>query len=300
MRLYNPSEQEYEQLSPHKTISAISESTLSPSTTDFLVDKTLPPNTSETQLYYVANDQTPLTPQAPIQQNTFQKEVRSEKEVKKNTSPVHVSITPKETAAPRWYPETIQTVVTGRYFRDVLWSFPIIIDMDRIEPRGQMYNESITLGSGMKNLPEVSKVLVHEIGHMIDIYAFKKSLKKADISEDFYDISWKDATTIKSGVSQNAFVSGYAATNQYEDFAESFTLYVFHNKEFLKRADSNEYLKRKYNFLKKNIFWNTFTGSSYEKNALPKKIWDVTKIAIKWDSIDTVFAWMTIAPFYKS
>ncbi len=70
--------------------------------------------------------------------------------------------------------------------------------MDRVEPRGQMYNESITLGSGMKNLPEVSKVLVHEIAHMIDIYAFKKSFKKADISEDFYAISWKDATTIKS------------------------------------------------------------------------------------------------------
>jgi len=61
-----------------------------------------------------------------------------------------------------------------------------------------MYNESISLGSGMKSLPEVSKVLVHEIGHMIDIYALKKSLRKSDPSQDFYQISWKDSTTIQA------------------------------------------------------------------------------------------------------
>ncbi len=106
----------------------------------------------------------------------------------------------------------------------------------------------------MKNLAEVSKVLVHEIGHMIDIYAFRKNLKRADPSEDFYRISWKDATTIKAGIPQKSFVSGYASTNQYEDFAESFTMYIFHNKEFLKRSEDNDYLKRKYNFLKTYVF----------------------------------------------
>ncbi len=117
-----------------------------------------------------------------------------------------------------------------------------------------MYNESITLGSGIKSLPEVSKVLVHEIGHMIDIYTFKQGIRKSDISEDFYRISWKDPTTIKAGVPQTSFVSGYASTNQYEDFAESFAMYVFHNKEFSKRAENNEYLKRKYTFLKTRVF----------------------------------------------
>jgi hypothetical protein len=61
-----------------------------------------------------------------------------------------------------------------------------------------MYNQSITLGSGMKSLPEVSKVLIHEIGHMIDIYALKKTLRKSDPSESFYKISWKDPSTIKA------------------------------------------------------------------------------------------------------
>jgi len=50
----------------------------------------------------------------------------------------------------------------------------------------------------MKSLPEVSKVLVHEIGHMIDIYALKKTLQKSDPSQDFYEISWQDPTTIRA------------------------------------------------------------------------------------------------------
>jgi arginine/ornithine N-succinyltransferase beta subunit len=61
-----------------------------------------------------------------------------------------------------------------------------------------MYNESITLGTGMTSLPEVSKVLVHEIAHMIDIYALKKTLRKSDPSEEFYRVSWKDPATMKA------------------------------------------------------------------------------------------------------
>ncbi len=43
IRLYNPSEQEYEQLSPQKTVSVTPDNTFPPSTTSFLPDKTLPP-----------------------------------------------------------------------------------------------------------------------------------------------------------------------------------------------------------------------------------------------------------------
>jgi hypothetical protein len=50
----------------------------------------------------------------------------------------------------------------------------------------------------MESLPEVSKVLVHEIGHMIDIYALKKNLRTSDPSNNFYKISWGDSTTIKA------------------------------------------------------------------------------------------------------
>ena len=32
------------------------------------------------------------------------------------------------------------------------------------------------------------------------------------------------------------FVSWYAMTNKYEDFAESFTYYILHNKDFLNKT----------------------------------------------------------------
>ncbi len=304
LRLYNPSEQEYERLSPEKATVPVVNTTLPEETTSFLSNKTLPEEAPETQSYYVAENKTPtvITQTATQTPPTLTPQtVRSEKK-NKNTikSPVEVSVSPEEDTPPTGYNSTIQTVINGRYFQDALWKFPIIIDMERVEPRGQMYNESITLGSGMTNLPEVSKVLVHEIGHMIDIYTFRKGIRKADLSDDFYAISWKDATTIKAGISQTSFVSGYAATNQYEDFAESFTFYVFHNQEFQKRAEKNEHLKQKYTFLKTNVFGSTFTGSSYEKNTIPKKIWDTTKIALKGNTIDTIFAWVQTAASYKS
>jgi hypothetical protein len=303
LRLYNASEESYEKLAPEK-IYTLSE------TTKNIPKQTLPEEEKSATAYYVAGEknsiQEILQGSPPEKNITIEQEkenvvsTKKEKTKKIPTSPVQISITPEENSEPKGYKETILTVVTGKYFRDTLWKFPIIIDTERVEPRWQMYNESITLGSKISTLSEVSKVLVHEIGHMIDIYTFKKNLKKSDISEEFYKISWKDPTTIKAWVPQASFISGYASTNQYEDFAESFTMYIFHNKEFLKRAQQNDYLKQKYNFLKTRVFWDAFLLSAYEQNTVPKKVWDVTKIGIRWNNIEVIFAWIhSLAP-YKS
>jgi len=236
------------------------------------------------------------SPKTPIVPNAIKSTA-----VKKPTSPIVISVTPKKSSAPKGYTDTILTVATGKYFRDALWKFPIIVDTERVEPRWQMYNESITLSGNIANLPEVSKVLVHEIGHMIDIYVLKASLRKTDPSEDFYGISWEDTSTIRAWVAQSSFISGYASTNQYEDFAESFAMYIFHNNEFLRRAKQDDILQQKYNFLQSRIFWDAFIGSSYEKNPIPKKVWDVTKIALRWNNLTTVFAWLQFqTPYYKS
>jgi hypothetical protein len=67
-------------------------------------------------------------------------------------------------------------------------------------------------------------------------------------------ISWKDAATKRAGQTQQNFVSGYAATNQYEDFAESLVLYVFHNRTFEDRALRDDILRQKYLFFQRYIF----------------------------------------------
>jgi hypothetical protein len=81
-------------------------------------------------------------------------------------------------------------------------------------------------------------------------------LGKSDPSEIFYRISWLEKSTKKSSEMMSSFVSGYAATNQYEDFAESLTFYIFHNDEFLDRALKNDSLRNKYLFISNFVFEN--------------------------------------------
>jgi hypothetical protein len=50
------------------------------------------------------------------------------------------------------------------------------------------------------------------------------------------------------------FVSGYAAANQYEDFAESLVFYIFHNATFADRALRSESLRQKYLFFANSLF----------------------------------------------
>ncbi len=50
------------------------------------------------------------------------------------------------------------------------------------------------------------KLLIHEVGHYVDIYTlFSKG--ESDISTEFYNISWSDKTTKKSGQTLSSFIS---------------------------------------------------------------------------------------------
>jgi hypothetical protein len=43
-------------------------------------------------------------------------------------------------------------------------------------------------------------------------------------------------------------------TNKYEEFAETFTYYVLHNDDFLKKAENSKLLKEKYSYFQNYIF----------------------------------------------
>lgn len=80
------------------------------------------------------------------------------------------------------------------------------------------------------------------------------------------------------------FVSGYALTNKYEDFAETFAFYVLHNTEFASKAKTNTALQQKYGFIYDNIFPNgEFQNTSFSSGSVADYNWDVTKIPIKLD-----------------
>ena len=85
----------------------------------------------------------------------------------------------------------------------------------------------------------------------------------------------------KSGISLASFVSGYAATNQYEDFAESFVWYIFHNEDFADRALRDDRVREKYLFFASAVFPNgQFQGTDFSLGVPPGYLWDTTKIPV--------------------
>ncbi|MBU1992825.1 hypothetical protein KKG51_03970 [Patescibacteria group bacterium] len=117
---------------------------------------------------------------------------------------------------------------------------------------------------------ELAAVLVHEMGHIVDLgvndgsYFSGKSefvdgmvpIYNDDLSLNFYRISWKDAETVKEDATDMDFVTGYATTDPFEDFAESYIMYTLQGSRFRMMARSNEALQAKYEFLKTYIFDN--------------------------------------------
>lgn len=187
-----------------------------------------------------------------------------------------------------WYHATILGTVKNTYFREKLWDFPIMIDTKRVSPRGQMVNESLTLSGHIATLPELSQVLVHELGHMIDIYLLSGRKWSHNIAQKFYKISWLDQTVIRPESSKSEFISGYAASNQYEDFAESFAMYVFHNEIFYVRAQKSPQLMKKYEFLREEVLGDYYF-KSVEKHEIPSTFWDVTKLQVSEEVMRQLF-----------
>jgi len=115
---------------------------------------------------------------------------------------------------------------------------------------------------------ELSSVLVHEMGHIVDTglktgdsWSGKSEFKDGsipiynnDLSLRFYRISWLDDQTIKTEAVAQDFVTGYAMTDPFEDFAESYNYYILHGKQFKEMAKYNVNLRQKFLYLKYFIF----------------------------------------------
>lgn len=166
---------------------------------------------------------------------------------------------------------------------DIFWllkKIEIIFYEEKSEVRGKMKNRSVRLYSPqtMKK-DELIAIFIHEFSHYIDIYSLERE-EFNDISNHFYKISWCSTKVLNSWMTQKDFVSGYAMTNKYEDFAESLTYYILHNKDFLDKTKTSRILKRKYNFFSFYIFSNwLFKNTDFSQNNEIKNYYrDITKI----------------------
>lgn len=209
--------------------------------------------------------------------------------ISKSPKQPKIVIQPKTSFVPKGYIDTVKAVLLSQYFFHTLWDFPISIDTKRTSPRWQMLNESLILSASIKTFPELAKVLVHELGHMIDIHVLSGRKWWESISREFYDISWLNQSSIRSDANKEDFISGYAATNQYEDFSESFAMYIFHNRSFYERWLSSPNLMKKYMFLKEKVFWEYFYDSGDHQELIVHYFWDVTKLKITSEELKKLF-----------
>ena len=167
----------------------------------------------------------------------------------------------------------------------------IILDYDPKAYRGLGGKNIIILRAVNIDASEFVAVLVHEIGHTVDLGYLGESNKneisefadngkpifKSDPSLNFYRISWKDDKTLKKDAGNLDFVSGYALIDPFEDFAESYVYYVLHNKDFKSKAKTSEKLSKKYDFMKNKVFnGQEFNTGKTLSEGLNNRPWDIT------------------------
>ncbi len=165
----------------------------------------------------------------------------------------------------------------SKFFVSKVLPLSVTVDSERREPRGQVVGRELILSDLIGTESEKTKVFVHELGHIVDIHSLRSGAL-GDPSEKFYAISWDSYKVKKKGAKLADFVSGYALSNKYEDFAESFSFYVFHNAEFKRRAATNAALWKKYRFFSKEVFGDAgFASTDFSTGSLKGYVWDTTK-----------------------
>lgn len=147
---------------------------------------------------------------------------------------------------------------------------------------------------------ELAAVLVHEVGHVVDtglLHASSSDKKTSfadrgqtvystDPSVRLYSVSWEDNRSF-TGQSQDV-VSGYSLSNPYEEFAETYVLYVLHGRLFKFYAGNNSALARKYRFMKTTVFDGTVYDLGREPlpkaNEVNRREYDVTRLDFNLES----------------
>lgn len=156
--------------------------------------------------------------------------------------------------------------------------------------RGLGGNGSIYLKCNDMTDDVLTSVFVHEMGHIVDTGLYegkaaaglsvyndsRAAVFKNDPSINFYSISWKDTSHVVSGSTAFDFVTQYARSNPFEDFAESYNFYLLHGSQFKFMAKTNARLARKYTYLRDNVF----SGKEYINNNIKlnakKRSYDAT------------------------
>ncbi len=155
-------------------------------------------------------------------------------------------------------------------------------------------NTIIVVGNVPDN--EFRALITHECGHVADLGGLRGSpdsgqsgfydgntpIFQNDPSVAYYQISWITTGISQPGTKESDFVSGYASSDPFEDFAESFAFYALHKKEFQRLAQGNPVIKAKYDFMDRLVFTGNpeIASSNFKRGS--RVPWDVTKLPYVW------------------
>ena len=184
------------------------------------------------------------------------------------------------------YRNLSRDIINDDSFSTKIEDLTVEFHKDMVDVRWRMKNKTIKIFDPLQfESSEFLALFTHEFAHYLDLYYFSRT-PFWDISQGFYDVSWESTKTMRSWQDTTDFVSGYAMTNKYEDFAETLTYYIFHNNDFAQKARSSIQLQQKYTFLeerlfKKDIFiWTDFSPGS----EVQPYYWDITKLPIQTEN----------------
>jgi hypothetical protein len=186
-----------------------------------------------------------------------------------------------------WYTLKLATFFQSPKIKKMVHDLKIELHQTLYDVRGKMKNKTVKLfGVPQMKAEEFISVGVHEFSHFVDIYFLEQKVFQ-DLSEHFYDISWENTRVLKPGQEKFWFVSGYAMTNKYEDFAESFTYYILHNDDFVVKAQESLILKKKYDFFSIFLFkkWEFKETDFSVGNKVRDYYRDITKIDIDLEKL---------------
>jgi hypothetical protein len=167
--------------------------------------------------------------------------------------------------------------------------------------RGRWWNQTILINTqDIGSLQEFREILTHELGHIIDLGVIKWTAVEQDIgftlggkaqfskddpSLQFYRLSRTDTQTRNAKATYTDFVWWYAMTSPYEDFAESFNMFLWHHDVFAAMARSSDVIQKKFSYINALTKWFYFEADSaglarFIQN--PKqRPWDTTRMSLE-------------------
>lgn len=138
----------------------------------------------------------------------------------------------------------------------------------RLDMRRGLANSKLIQIRCLKDIAEFENIFLHELGHVVDLNFLKGNesgfsdkfdffgspIDMSDPSIGYYGISFDSNDKVKDEISEFDFVSGYAKENIFEDFAETFLMYIKYGPEFRSLIVDNKELESKYVFIRENVF----------------------------------------------